>query len=74
MKTKEFRTIQTIAHIVCGLFALLVLLPFILLIISSLTDNAWATSNGFSFSRRNGAWMPTATLLRSGIPSEKRIL
>lgn len=49
MKTKEFRTIQTIAHIVCGLFALLALLPFILLIISSLTDNAWATSNGFSF-------------------------
>lgn len=49
MKTKEFKTIQRIAHIVCGLFALLALLPFLLLIISSLTDNGWATSNGFSF-------------------------
>ena len=31
------------------LFAALALLPFILLIIASFTDNQWATVNGFSF-------------------------
>jgi putative aldouronate transport system permease protein len=49
MKSKEFIMTQAISHFVCGLFALMALLPFILLIIASLTDNAWATANGFSF-------------------------
>ena len=40
---------QLIAHLVCGLFALMALLPFVLLIVASFTDNTWATANGFSF-------------------------
>lgn len=49
MKSRENTVTQIIAHSVCGLFALMALLPFILLIITSFTDNAWATANGFSF-------------------------
>lgn len=49
MKSKEYFITQSIAHIVCGLFALMALLPFTLLLIASLTDNGWATANGFSF-------------------------
>lgn len=49
MKSTEYKITQLIAHTVCGLAALLALLPFVLLIIASFTDNAWATANGFSF-------------------------
>lgn len=49
MKSREYYITQTIAHIVCCLFALLALLPFVLLIVASFTDNTWATANGFSF-------------------------
>lgn len=49
MKSKEYFITQSIAHVVCGLFALMALLPFTLLLIASLTDNGWATANGFSF-------------------------
>ena len=49
MKSKENLVTQLIAHLVCGLFALMALLPFVLLIVASFTDNTWATANGFSF-------------------------
>ncbi|MCR1840132.1 carbohydrate ABC transporter permease [Murimonas intestini] len=49
MKSREYRVTQLLAHLVCGLFALMALLPFILLIVASFTDNGWATANGFSF-------------------------
>lgn len=49
MKSREYKLTQALAHAVCGLFALLALLPFLLLIIASFTDNTWATANGFSF-------------------------
>lgn len=49
MKSREYRVTQLLAHLVCGLFALMALLPFILLMIASFTDNGWATANGFSF-------------------------
>lgn len=49
MKSREYIGTQLLAHIVCGLFTLLALLPFILLIVASFTDNTWATANGFSF-------------------------
>ena len=49
MKSKEYRNTQILANLVCGILALLALLPFILLIVASLTDNTWATANGFSF-------------------------
>lgn len=69
MKSKEYRNTQILANLVCGILALLALLPFILLIVASLTDNTWATANGFSFSRAPGVWMLTATLRFSGRPS-----
>ncbi|AIQ31537.1 sugar ABC transporter permease [Paenibacillus sp. FSL P4-0081] len=49
MKSKETRIVQLISHIFCGLIALCALLPFVLMIISSVTDEAWATSKGYSF-------------------------
>lgn len=49
MRTRESFVTQLIANAVCGLFALMALLPFVLLIIASFTDNTWATANGFSF-------------------------
>ena len=54
MKSKEYRNTQILANVVCGILALLALLPFILLIVASFTDNTWATANGFSFFP--GAW------------------
>lgn len=49
MKSKEYKVTQMIANIVCILFSLCAVLPFLLLVISSFTDNSWATLNGFSF-------------------------
>lgn len=49
MKSREFYVTQIFAHVVCALAAILALLPFILLIMSSITDNSWAMANGFSF-------------------------
>lgn len=49
IKTKEYITTQFIAHIVCIGFTLCALLPFVLLIISSFTDNGWAELYGFTF-------------------------
>lgn len=37
------------AHVVMILFSLLAVAPFVLLVIGSLTDNEWATANGFSY-------------------------
>lgn len=49
MKTREYKKTQLIAHLVLMTASLIVLLPFMLLMIASFTDNAWATANGFSF-------------------------
>ncbi|AIQ70319.1 carbohydrate ABC transporter permease [Paenibacillus graminis] len=49
MRTRENRVTQIIAHLFCGFIALCAILPFILLITSSITDEAWATQNGYSF-------------------------
>lgn len=49
MKSREYKITQTVAHIFCGLVSICALLPFVLLIIASFTDNAWATANGYSF-------------------------
>ncbi len=49
MRTGEYRVTQIITNVICGLFALLALLPFILLIVASFTDNDWASVNGFTF-------------------------
>ena len=49
MKSREYYKTQVIAHFVCLFFFLCALLPFLLLVISSFTDNRWASVNGFSF-------------------------
>lgn len=49
MKSREYKVTQTFANIVCILFSLCAVLPFLLLVVSSFTDNSWATVNGFSF-------------------------
>lgn len=49
MRTREARVTQIIAHLVCGIIALCAILPFLLLMISSFTAEAWATEHGYSF-------------------------
>lgn len=46
---KESTRWQILSHVVLAIFTICALLPFILLIIASFTDNQWATVNGFSF-------------------------
>lgn len=46
---KEEKKIQIIGHAFMLVAALLALIPFVLLVISSFTDNSWAQANGFSF-------------------------
>ncbi len=53
MKSKEYKTTQMVAHLVCGSAAVFALLPFILLVVASFTDNGWATANGYSFFLKN---------------------
>ncbi len=49
MKSKEAKITQIISNGICGLFTLCALLPFILLVMGSVTDNAWAVEHGFTF-------------------------
>lgn len=49
MKSKEYMRWQILSHGTMLFFTLCALLPFILLIVASFTDNKWATVNGFNF-------------------------
>lgn len=49
MHSTDNKIWKAVAEFVMGLLSILALLPFILLFISSITDNTWATANGFSF-------------------------
>lgn len=49
MKKNESLRWQIISHGVMILFSVLVLLPFILLVVASFTEDQWATIHGFSF-------------------------
>ena len=49
MKTKEYQRMQLLAHTVLTIGSAIVALPFLLLIIASFTENAWAMANGFQF-------------------------
>lgn len=46
---KSDYAMQAISHVVLGIMTLLALLPFVLLVISSFTDEETAIKNGFSF-------------------------
>ena len=49
MKSRETIVTQVITNAVCLLFTICAVLPFILLVVGSFTDNGWAVANGFSF-------------------------
>ncbi len=49
MKSREYKHWQILSHAVMIFFSVCALLPFILLIIASFTENNWATVNGYSF-------------------------
>ena len=49
MRSKDNMKWNIISNVVMAIVALLALVPFVLLIISSFTDEAWALANGYSF-------------------------
>ena len=49
MKSREYYITQTVSNVFCTIVALMAILPFILLVMASFTDNEWAVANGFSF-------------------------
>ncbi|MDR2418605.1 MAG: carbohydrate ABC transporter permease [Treponema sp.] len=49
MHSMEYKITQLVAYIICGAAALCALMPFVLLIMASFTDNAWAVAEGYSF-------------------------
>ncbi len=49
LKTREYKITQSVAHFVCIFFFLCALIPFLLLIVASFTDNDWAGQYGFTF-------------------------
>lgn len=55
---KQSKGWQSASHIIMILFSLLAIIPFILLVIASFTDNQWALVNGISFFP--GKWSTTA--------------
>lgn len=49
MRTREERTFQAVSHVIMVLASLACILPFVLLIVSSFTDNNTIVRNGYSF-------------------------
>ena len=49
MKTMEYKRTQLISNLICVIVTILAVIPFVLLIIGSFTDNDWASLHGFSF-------------------------
>lgn len=49
LNTRENKVTRAVAHIICLIFTICAVLPFVLLIIASFTNSDWANNNGFSF-------------------------
>lgn len=49
MKRKDKIIWSCASNIIMTIFSLLAVIPFLLLVVASFTDNQWATANGFSF-------------------------
>lgn len=49
MRNSDERRWYVAANVVLIIFSILILVPFVLLIIASFTDNKWAAANGFTF-------------------------
>lgn len=58
MKTREYRVTQVITNGICIIVTACAILPFILLVIASFTDDSWAALHGFTFFP--GKWSLTA--------------
>ena len=48
-KTKKIDGWQVTSNVVLGVFSLLAVIPFVLLVIASFTDNQWVMINGITF-------------------------
>ncbi len=51
------RKMELIAYIVIGAIAISIILPFLLLFMSSFTDEMSITRNGYSFLQRTSVWV-----------------
>lgn len=49
MRTREFKITQVVTNTICIIATLSAMIPFVLLIVASFTDNQWASVNGFTF-------------------------
>lgn len=49
MRSREAKITQAVSNGICAIFTLCALLPFILLVVGSFTDNAWAVEHGFTY-------------------------
>lgn len=49
MKIKESRGIQILGHLILGLFSLICVLPFVLMVVSSFSDELSIIASGYSF-------------------------
>lgn len=58
MKSKNEQRFQMGANLAMALVALIMVIPFILLVMSSLTSNTEITLHGYTFSQKNSAWKP----------------
>lgn len=49
MRTREYKITQVITNLICAFATFCAIVPFILLIVASFTDDTWASMNGFTF-------------------------
>ena len=76
--SKGRKAYQIVINIILVLVALLMVLPLVLLFMSSITDENTLVVNGYSFSRQSSAWVLINTLCRIrpqfSAPMESRLL
>ena len=65
---------QTLMHIFMILLVLSCVLPFLLMVMASLTEEMTLTRNGYSFSLRYSAWRLTAILSGAQVPYSEGML
>lgn len=61
IRSKSNMRFQVLANFILILFTIFVITPFILLIMSSFTEESTLIRNGYSFFRKNSAWKPMLT-------------
>lgn len=61
IRSKSNMRFQVLANFILILFTIFVITPFILLIMSSFTEESTLIRNGYSFFPENSAWKPMLT-------------